>query len=76
MIVAVAVPVVAPVAVIVTVAVDIPVGVPDTTPVDGFNDKPAGRDPVVTAYETAPVKFDAIKSVDAVTALPVVPNTV
>jgi hypothetical protein len=75
-IVAVAVPVVAPVAVIVTVAVDALVGVPDTTPVDELNDKPAGRVPVVTAYDTAPVKFAEANVVDAAIAVSAVPDTV
>ena len=64
-IVAVALPNVAPLAVIVTVAVDAAVGVPDTTPVDELNDRPAGNVPLVTAYDTAPVKLLAINAVEA-----------
>jgi hypothetical protein len=50
----VAVPNVEPVAVMVTELVDAADGVPEITPVDAFNDKPAGRVPVVTAYVTDP----------------------
>ena len=75
-IVVVAVPAVAPLAVIVTVAVDAAVGVPDTTPVVELIESPAGSVPLVTAYVTAPVKFDAVKAVDAVIAAPAVPDSV
>ncbi len=44
-----AVPDVSPVAVIVTVADDASVGVPEIEPPEGFNVKPAGRVPAVTA---------------------------
>ena len=71
---AVAVPAVAPLAVIVTVAVEAAVGVPDTTPVDELNDKPAGRVPLVTAYDTEPVKFDAVNAVDEAIAVSAVPT--
>jgi hypothetical protein len=67
---------VAPVAVTVTISVESAVGVPDTTPVVEFNDSPAGSVPLVTAYVTAPVKFVGVKAVDAVIAVPAVPDSV
>ena len=74
--VAVAVPAVAPVAVIVTVADEAADGVPEITPVDGLNDKPAGNEPDVTAYDTKPVKLLAVYATDGVIAVPTVPGTV
>ena len=75
-IVAVADPAVAPVAVMVTVSVESAVGVPDTTPVVELNESPAGSVPLVTAYVTAPVKFTGVNAVEAVIAVPAVPEIV
>jgi hypothetical protein len=74
--VAVAEPAVAPVAVIVTDAVDAADGVPPITPVDDEMTRPAGNEPDVTAYETAPVMFVGVKAVVAAIAVPAVPETV
>jgi hypothetical protein len=64
------------VAVTVTVAVDAAVGVPLMTPVDELIDKPPGNVPLVTAYDTAPVKFVAVNADDAAIDEPTVPDTV
>jgi hypothetical protein len=74
--VAVAEPDVAPVAVIVIVDDDATVGVPEIAPVEAFNDRPAGNDPDVTAYVTAPVNAVAVNAVEAVIATPTVPERV
>ena len=74
--VAVAEPDVTPVAVIVTDAVDAADGVPVITPVDDEIARPAGNEPDVTAYDTAPVMFVGVKAVVAAIAVPVVPETV
>ena len=54
----VALPEVDPVPVIVIVLDEACVGVPEITPVEEFRESPVGSDPVVTEYETVPVKFD------------------
>ena len=73
--VAVAVPAVAPVAVIVTVADEAADGVPEITPVDGLNDKPAGNEPDVTAYDTKPEKLVSVNDEELVIDVPTVPDT-
>jgi hypothetical protein len=64
------------VAVTVTVAVDAAVGVPLMTPVDELIDKPPGNVPLVTAYDTAPVKFVAVNADESMIDEPTVPDTV
>jgi hypothetical protein len=46
------------------------------TPVDELIDKPPGNVPLVTAYDTAPVKFVAVNADDAAIDEPTVPDTV
>ena len=71
--VAVAVPNVAPAAVMVTDTEEASDGVPLMTPVDASMDRPAGNDPLVTEYCTAPWKYIAENAWDEVIIVPAVP---
>jgi hypothetical protein len=69
-------PNVAPVAVIVSVADDVAAGTPEMTPVDESIERPLGRVPEVTAYDTEPEKPTGERAADALTAVPTVPAMV